>query len=92
MRRIFFEITAFPNRFDELHAKGMGPVAAGGVSRRRSSVASGMSTTSLLSGMEQQGLVGGHVMMDERRMVALSGVVVAPTAARPGKVDSTVQH
>ena len=45
-----------------------------------------------LSGMEQRGLAGGRVMMDERRMVALSGVVVASTAARPGKVDAAVQH
>ena len=45
-----------------------------------------------LSGMEQRGLAGGHVLMDERRMVALSGVVVASTAGRPGKVDARVQH
>ena len=43
------------------------------------------STTAGLCGMEQRGLAGGRVMMDERRMVALSGVVVASTAARPGK-------
>ena len=45
-----------------------------------------------LSGMEQRGLAGGRVMMDERRMVALSGVVVASTADRPGKVDAAVHH
>ena len=45
-----------------------------------------------LSGMEQRGLAGGRVMMDERRMVALSGVVVTSTAARPGKVHAAVQH
>ena len=50
------------------------------------------STMAGLSGMEQLGLAGGRVMMDERRMVALSGVVVASTAARPGKVDATVHH
>ena len=42
--------------------------------------------------MEQRGLVDGRVMMDERRMVVLSGVVVVSTAAKPGKVDATVQH
>ncbi|EMS35673.1 hypothetical protein TRIUR3_34140 [Triticum urartu] len=36
--------------------------------------------------MKQRGLIGGHVMMDEHRMVALSGAVVAPTAARAGKI------
>ena len=50
------------------------------------------STTPGLGGMEQRGLAGGRVMMDEHRMVALSGVVVASTAARPGKVDSAVHH
>ena len=35
-----------------------------------------VSTTAGLGGMEQLDLVGGRVMMDERRMVALSGVVV----------------
>ena len=79
-------------RFEELRAEGMGPVAAGGVSRRRSGVASGTSTTAGLGVMEQHGLAGGRVMMDERRMVALSGVVVASTTARPGKVDATVHH
>nr|XP_020199841.1 vegetative cell wall protein gp1-like [Aegilops tauschii subsp. strangulata] len=38
--------------------------------------------------MEQRGLAGGRVMMDERRMVALSGNVVASTAARPGKIGA----
>ena len=47
------------------------------------------STTAGLGGMEQR---GGRVMMDERRMVALSGVVVTSTAARPGKLDAAVQH
>ena len=42
--------------------------------------------------MEQRGLAGGRVMMDERRMVALSGIVVVATTTRPGKVDATVQH
>ena len=42
--------------------------------------------------MEQRGLAGGRVMMDERKMVALSGVVVALTTTRPGKVDAAVQH
>ena len=70
----------------------MRPVAAGGVSRRRSNVAFGTSTTAGLSSMEQRGLAGGRVMMDERRMVVLSGVVVASTAARPGKVHAAVQH
>ena len=63
-------------------------MAAVGVLRRRSRVASGTSTMAGLSGMEQPGLAGGRVMMDERRMMALSGVVVASTAARPGKVDA----
>ena len=49
-------------------------------------------TAGRLGGMEKRGLGDGRVMMDERRMVALSGVVVASTAARPGKVDATVQH
>ena len=31
-------------------------------------------TTAGLGGMEQRGLAGGRVVMDERRMVALSGV------------------
>ena len=55
-------------------------------------MASDTSTTAGLSGMEQRGLVGGRVMMDERRMVALSGVVVASTVARPGKVHAAIQH
>ena len=55
-------------------------------------MASGTSTTVGLSGMEQRGLAGGRVMMDERGMVALSGVMVASTAARPGKVDATVHY
>nr|XP_020189913.1 uncharacterized protein LOC109775596 [Aegilops tauschii subsp. strangulata] len=38
-----------------------------------------------LSGMEQRGLAGGRVLMDECGMVALSGIMVASTAARPGK-------
>ena len=69
----------------------MDQVLAGG-DKRRSGVVSDTSTTAGLSGMEQQGLAGGRVMMDERRMVALSGVVVALTAARPGKVDAAVHH
>ena len=67
-------------------------MAACVVSRRRSGVASGRSTTAGLSGMEQRGLTGGRVMMDERRMVALSGVMVASMAARSGKVDVAVHH
>ena len=50
------------------------------------------STTAGLGGMEQRGLADGRVMMDEHRMVALSGVVMASTAARPGKVDAAIQH
>ena len=42
--------------------------------------------------MEDRGLARGRVMMDERRMVALSGVLVALMAARPGKIDPAVQH
>ena len=38
-----------------------------------------------------RGIAGGRVMMDERRMVALSGVVVASMAERPGTVHATVQ-
>ena len=53
-------------------------------------MASSTSTTAGLSGMEQLGLAVGRVLMDERRMVALSGVVVASAAARPGKVDASV--
>ena len=60
--------------------------------KRRSVVVSDTSTTTGLSGMEQRGLAGGRVMMDGRRMVAISGVVVASTAARPSKVGATVQH
>ena len=30
--------------------------------------------------------------MDERRAVELSGVVVASTVARPGKIDAAVHH
>ncbi|EMS49670.1 hypothetical protein TRIUR3_15125 [Triticum urartu] len=55
-------------------------VLAGG-DKRRSGVVSDTSTTAGLSGMEQRGLAGGRVMMDERRMVAWSGVVVASTVA-----------
>ena len=43
-----------------------------------------------LGGMEQRGLATGRVLMDERRMVALSGVMVASTAVRPGKVDAAL--
>ena len=50
------------------------------------------STTAGLGSMEQRGIAGGRVMMDERRMVALSGNVVASTAARPGKVDAALHH
>ena len=50
------------------------------------------STTAGLGGMEQQGLADGRVMMDERRMVALSGVMVASMATRLGKVDAAVQY
>ena len=55
-------------------------------------MSSGTLTTAGLGGMEQRGLAGGRVMMDDRRMVALSGVVVASTTARPGKVDATLHH
>ena len=55
-------------------------------------MASGTSTSAGLSGMEHRGLADGRVMMDERRMVALSSVVVALTTARPGKVDVAVHH
>ena len=53
---------------------------------------SGTSTTAGLSGMEQRGLAGGHVKMNERKMVALSGVLVALAAAISDKVDAVVQH
>ena len=66
--------------------------ALAGGDKRRSGMASDTSTTAGLSGMEQRGLASGRVMMDERRMVELSGVVVVSTAARPGKVDAAVQH
>ena len=69
----------------------MEQVLAGG-DKRRSGVVSDTSTMAGLSGMEQRGLAGGRVMMDECRMVALSGVVVASTVATPGKVDAAVQH
>ena len=69
----------------------MKQVLAGG-DKRRSGVVSDTSTTAGLSDMKQRGLTGGRVMMDERRMVALSGVVVASTAARPDKVNAAVQH
>ena len=55
-------------------------------------MAFGTSTTVGLSGMEQRGLAGGRVLMDERRAVELSGAMVASTTARPGKVDAAVQH
>ena len=42
--------------------------------------------------MEQRGLAGRRVMMDERRMMTLSGVVVASTTARPSNVDAAVHH
>jgi hypothetical protein len=48
------------------------------------------STTAGLGGTEQRGLAGVRVMMDEHRMVALSGVMVASTTARPGRVDASV--
>ncbi|KAE8793199.1 Katanin p60 ATPase-containing subunit [Hordeum vulgare] len=57
----------------------------------RSGVACGTSTTAGLGGIEQRGLDGGRVMIDERRMVALYGVVVVSTAGRPCKVDASVQ-
>ena len=60
-------------------------------SRRRCDVASDTSTMAGPSGMEQRGLAAGHLLMDERRMATLSGIVVASTAARPGKVDASVQ-
>ena len=69
----------------------MEQVLVGG-DKKRSGVASDTSTTAGLSGMEQRGLVGEHVMMDECRMVALSGIVMASTTARPGKVDAIVHH
>ena len=69
----------------------MEQVLAGG-DKRRSGVVSDTSTTAGLSGMEQRGLAGGRVMMDERRMAELSGVVVASMTTRPGKVHATVQH
>ena len=55
-------------------------------------MASGTSTTAGLNGMEQRGLAGGRVLMDECRAVELSGTMVASTAVRPGKVDTAVQH
>ena len=55
-------------------------------------MASDTLTTAGLGGMEQRGLADGRVMMDEHRMVALSGVVVTPMAARLVKVDAAVQH
>ena len=54
----------------------MEQVLAGG-DKRSSGVVSDTSTTAGLSGMEQRGLAGGRVMIDERRIVVLSGVVVA---------------
>ena len=44
-------------------------------------MASGTSTMAGLGGMEQRGLYSGRMMMDKRRMVALSGIVVASTTA-----------
>ena len=49
------------------------------------------SMTAGLGGMEQRGLASERVMMDERRMVALSDVVVVSMAVRPGTVHATVQ-
>ena len=68
----------------------MGPVAAGGVCEG-GGVASDTSTMAVPSGMEQRGFAAGRVLMDERRMAALSRVVAASTTARPGKVDASVQ-
>lgn len=51
-------------------------VVVGGV-KRLSGVTSTISTRACLRGMAQQGLGNRHVLMDARRMVALSGVVVA---------------
>ena len=45
-----------------------------------------------LGGMAKWRLGARCAKMDLRRMVALSDIVVASTAARPGKVDATVQH
>ena len=67
-------------------------VAPDGRGVRWCGVPSLASTTAGLGGMEQRYLAGGRVMMDERGMVALSGVVVASTAARSSKVDAAVQH
>ena len=54
-------------------------------------VASTISTAAGLGGMVQQSLDDRLVLMDSRRRVSRSGVVVASTAARPGKVDAAVQ-
>ena len=51
-----------------------------------------LALTTGLGVMEQRGLAGERVMMDERRMMVLSGVVVTLTTARPGKVDAAVRH
>ena len=44
-----------------------------------------------LGGMEQRRLGVRCVVMDTRRRSTLSGVMVASAAARPGKVDTSVQ-
>ena len=65
-------------------------VLAGG-DKRRSGVASGTSTSGVSVAWSSGGPAGGRVMMDERRMAALSGVVVASMAERPSTVHATVQ-
>ena len=69
----------------------MKQVLAGG-DKRKSGVSSCPFMAADLDGVARWRLGARCAEMDSRRMVALSGVVVASTAARPGKLDATIQH
>jgi hypothetical protein len=64
-------------------------VLAGGA-MRWSGVESTSSTMACLGGVAQWGLGDGSGLMGARRMVAMSGVVVASTAEGPGKVNALI--
>ncbi|KAE8790825.1 hypothetical protein D1007_34817 [Hordeum vulgare] len=82
---------AFGCSFRETAGGGDGTSDRRWCSYWRSGVASDTSATTGLGSMEQRGLDGGRVMIDEHMMVALSGVVVASTVGRTGEVDASVQ-
>ena len=61
-----------------------------GGGNRRSGVTSTARPAADHGGMALRSFDDGRAWMDTRRMVALSGVVVASTTVRPGKVDAAV--